>query len=304
MKISIVIPNYNGKKLLEKNLPAILGAVKEAEIIVVDDASTDESREFLRENYPQVRIIAKKKNEGFAASVNSGVRETKGDLIILLNSDVAPQEDFLHSLLPHFEDEKMFAVTCLEKSIEEDKTVLRGRGVGYFHRGFLIHRRGEVDKANTLWAGGGASMFRKNIWEKLGGLDTLYNPFYWEDIDLSYRAVKSGYTITFESKSIVVHTHSEGAIKKRYSPAEIKTIAYRNQIIFVWLNITDIRFIIEHILFIPFHIARAIISADTSFLKGFLLALSLLPSVFRKRNTNQKKTKLTDREVLQNVMLQ
>lgn len=164
-----------------------------------------------------------------------------------------------------------------------------------------MHRKGDVGEKNTLWVSGGAGMFRKKIWETLGGLDLLYNPFYWEDIDLSYRAVKRGYKIAFEDKSVVIHTHSEGSIQNIYSPAEIKTIAYRNQFFFVWLNITDLDFLFKHFIFIPFHLIKALISFDFPLIKGFFLAILKLPHVLSHRLKNQKKNTLSDKEVFRNI---
>jgi len=176
MKISIIIPNYNGEELLKKNLPKVLAASGNAEIVVVDDCSSDNSIEILKE-FP-VGVIRNEKNLGFSSTVNRGVKEAKGEVIILLNTDVAPQKDFIDFLTPHFNDEKVFAVGCMDKSIEGEKTILRGRGIGTWKKGFLIHSKGEVDKISTLWVGGGSGAFRKSIWEKLGGFCPLYNPSF------------------------------------------------------------------------------------------------------------------------------
>ena len=73
----------------------------------------------------------------------------------------------------------------------------------------LVHSRGEVNKTNTLWVNGGSGAFRKSIWEDLGGFDELYNPFYWEDIDLSYRAKKAGYKIIYVPTAKVYHKVSQ-----------------------------------------------------------------------------------------------
>ena len=224
MSISIIIPNYNGAELLKKNLPKVTDAIsnyKESiEIIVVDDCSTDSSMEILKK-LNGIRIIRNERNLGFSSTVNNGVRNASGEIVVLLNTDVKPEKEFLIPLLNHFNDEKIFAVGCKDKSIENGKTVLRGRGVGMWKKGFLIHSRGEVDKNTTLWVSGGSGAFKKSIWEKLGGFDELYSPFYWEDIDLSYRAIKSGYKILFEPKSVVIHEHQKGAIKRKYSPSHI-----------------------------------------------------------------------------------
>ena len=288
MNISVIIPNYNGEEILRKNLPRVLSAVGDAEIIVVDDASIDGSLEALDSFKEKVKIMKNEKNLGFSSTINRGVKEAKGEIIILLNTDVVPEKDFLKPLLSHFEDKKIFAVGCMDKSIEDGKTILRGRGVGQWKSGFLVHSRGELDKTNTLWVNGGSGAFRKSIWERLGGFNELYNPFYWEDIDLSYRALKSGYKILFESKSIVIHEHEKGAIKNKFSSSKIKSIAYRNQFIFVWKNATDINLQFLHLFWLPYYFVKAFLGGDLSFFKGFFMALFLLPKIIISSFKSQK----------------
>lgn len=303
MDLSVVIPNYNGEKLLEKNLSKlleVLSAYKEGktEIIVADDRSTDGSIEYLKKF--DVRIFINEKNLGFSSTVNKGVKEAKGEVIILLNTDVIPEKGFLEPLLEHFKDENVFAVGCLDKSIEKDKIVFRGRGLGKWEKGFLVHRRGEVDKTDTLWVSGGSGAFRKKIWEKLGGFNELYNPFYWEDIDLSYRALKSGYKILFEPKSVVRHYHEEGVIKNKYSSSQIKTIAYKNQFVFAWENATDYYLQFSHLFWLPYHLAKALSRKDWMFFLGFIKAFILLPKVIESSLNYQKFFVKKDSEVIKN----
>src|SRR5690348_5169505 len=109
--ISVVIPNYNGEELLKKNLPQVVEESKkyhgEKEIILVDDASEDDSLAFLHtfmlhtKSVP-IHILQNKRNKGFSSTVNKGVMLAKGDILVLLNTDVSPQEDFLNPLLEHF----------------------------------------------------------------------------------------------------------------------------------------------------------------------------------------------------------
>ena len=197
MKLSVVIPNYNGRDLLLKNLPAVIRHTPNAQVIVVDDASEDDSLQILARKFPDVKVIKKRKNSGFSSSVNLGVAQSAGDLIILFNSDLSPKKNYLKPLLSYFTDPVTFAVGLLQESHEKGGIVLRGRGEAEFKRGFLIHRRGEIDKKDTYWVSGGAGIFRKSLWQSLGGLREIYDPFYWEDIDLSYRAVRAGYKIFF-----------------------------------------------------------------------------------------------------------
>lgn len=281
MKISIVIPNYNGEELLKKNLPKVLEVAKKttAEVIIVDDGSTDSSVRVAESL--EVKVFKNLKNSGFSTTVNKGVESSKGDVIVLLNTDVYPEKDFLAPLSTDFKDKNVFAVGFLDKSKENGKLVLRGRGIGKWQKGFLVHSKGDVRKSNTLWASGGAAAFRKSIWEKLGGLDELYSPFYWEDIDISYRALKSGYKIIFDTKCAVYHDHKKGAIKTYYSEFDIKTIAYKNQFIFAWKNGTDFLLQFNQIFFLPYHLLKALGRRDWAFILGFLKAMAVLPKIIR-----------------------
>ncbi len=309
MVISIIIPNYNGEKLLKRNLPKVFGALKDSkynvEIIVVDDGSTDGSvQEFKIQNSKfkntnkKIKIIKNPKNLGFSSTVNKGVKESKGDVVVLLNTDAYPEKDFLVPLIQHFEDPNLFAVGCLDKSIENGKIVSRGRGIGHWEKGFLVHSRGEIDKTNTLWASGGSSAFRKSIWDKLSGLDEIYSPFYWEDIDLSYRALKAGYKILFEPKSIIYHEHRKGSIKTNYKEFEIKSIAYRNQFIFAWKNGTDFSVQFSQVFFLPYHLILALKNKDWAFFVGFIRAFVLLPKIIQSSFKDQKFFIKSDKEIV------
>lgn len=308
---SIVIPNYNGKHLFQKNFSSVVHALQHyeektkyhGEIILVDDASTDDSTSFIKSlikkyNSIQTQLIESEKNAGFASTVNIGVAHAQGNVVVLLNSDVSPEKSFLLPLLNHFSDASIFAVGCMDKSTEGEKTILRGRGVGTWKRGFLIHRKGEVDKKNTLWVSGGSGAFRKAMWDRLEGMDTLFNPFYWEDIDLSYRALKTGFKLIFEPASIVVHSHEEGIIKKTFSKEYVKTIAYRNQFIFTWKNITDMLLIVSHIIWLPYHIVSALYRGDMAFIKAFFLAFLLVPNIIQLRLRHNKNFCKSDSEVV------
>lgn len=269
MKISIVIPNRNGAGLLQKNLPHVLAAAGGAEIIVADDASSDNSLEILSKEFPKVKVLRKTHHDGFGSTVNVGVKEAKGEIVVLLNTDVRPEQNFLAPLIKHFDDTTVFGVGCLERSYENGKVMLRGRGEARWEKGFFVHSRGEVNKSTTAWVSGGSSAFRKSIWDKLGGMDALYDPFYWEDIDLSFRARKAGYKILFEPTSVVIHEHEQGIIKQDYSPFQINTIAYRNQFLFIWKHTPDIKIWLEHFFWTLVRLLQALFRGDFALHVGF-----------------------------------
>lgn len=281
--VSIVLPNWNGAYLLRKHLPFVIQAVKGAEIIVADDASSDESVKLLKSEFPKVKVVENKIRHGFAGNVNSGVAAASGEITVLLNTDVRPKKDFLVPLLSHFSDSNVFAVGCLEESHEQGKILLRGRGEARWEKGFFIHIRGEVDKSDTAWVAGGSGAFRKSMWDKLGGMDTLYSPFYWEDIDLSYRALKAGWRLVFEPKSIVAHFHEEGKIKSEFTAEDVKRIVYRNQFIFIWKNLSDFKIMLAHAFWTPVRLVQAVFRGDHPMFQGYLNALVRLPQILLAR---------------------
>lgn len=310
MKIDVVIPNYNGADLIKKNLSDVIRSFdghKEISIIIVDDGSEEDDYKKLRTSVDLVNmsskipvvLIRKEKNEGFSSTVNLGVRSSKADIILLLNSDAVPYKGFLEPCLKLIDKRpNLFGVGLMDVSVEGDKKVKRGRGVAFWKKGMLGHRRGEVDKKDTFWISGGSSIVRREIFEKLSGFDSLFNPFYWEDIDLSYRARKSGYEIEFLSESMVEHRHDEGSIKKHFSSSKVTSVAYKNQFIFHWKNITDFSLILSHFFWLPFHLLNATLKGDKNFLDGFFLALNKLPDIIKHRNSQKKFYVECDKDII------
>ena len=177
LSVSIVIPNYNGELILSKNLPVVIRASKNPknhiiEIIIVDDKSTDNSVNFIKSNFPQIKLIKHTANRGFSCAVNTGVRMAKGNLIALLNTDVTPEENFLESVFKHFERPEIFAVSFHEQNYSWAK--------GVFKDGFIGHEPGETGNKEhiSFWVSGGSGIFRRDYWIKLGGMDEkVFSPF-------------------------------------------------------------------------------------------------------------------------------
>lgn len=289
-KVSIVIPNYNGRALLEKNLPKVFEAkdyLKNSiiEVIIVDDASFDESVSLIKKNFPQIRLIKHKKNRGFSSSVNTGVRMAKGDLIVLLNSDVIPERNFLENTIPHFQDNNVFGVSLHEKGY--------GWAKASFKNGFVEHSPGKIHKRThiSFWVSGGSGVFRRDLWHKLGGMDEkLLSPFYWEDIDLSYRAQKRGYKLLWEPDSQVIHKH-ESTISK-LSKSYVSKIRERNELLFIWKNITSKNLFKKHISFLFLKIVK-----HPGYLRIVLAALLKLGLVMQKRKKEIKESKVSDEAI-------
>ena len=283
MKTSIILPNWNGRALLTKNLPFVV-ATHPDEIIVVDDGSTDGSVGYLREHYPQVKVVVHEKNQGFGKSCNDGVQQAKGDIIILLNTDVVPEEDILEHVTPHFADTSVFAVSLKEKTHSWAKASFNG---------FVNHGPGDVMSSThiSFWANGGSSAISKEKWDILRGFDELYAPFYWEDIDLSYRAWKRGWKVLWEPDALVEHKH-ESTIGKHFSKSYVESISQRNELIFIWKNITDQDLFIQHVKELGKRIA-----CHPTYVSRVFTMMTKLPRILRKRKVERAESKRSDKEI-------
>lgn len=247
LTISIVVPAYNGRQLLEQNLPTWLAAkeIKKnniSEIVIVDDKSRDDSVVYLNKNFKdKIRLVKHTQNRGFSAAVNTGFRSARHPLICLLNQDVSVEKDFLSFVVGHFNDEKVFGVSLHEKGY--------GYGIGRFKDGYIVHDPGVEKKqtTHTFWISGGSGVFRRSVWKELIGFDeTLLSPFYWEDVDISYRALKRGYKLLWEPKAKVIHAHESTINRKNFRTFKMNLIKDRNHLILNWKNLTSKSLIKKH----------------------------------------------------------
>jgi GT2 family glycosyltransferase len=238
--ISAVIPNYNGRKLLEENIPGLIAALKKSEqdyeIIISDDASTDDSISFLQNNYPSIIIIKNKVNQGFASTINKGIELASKDLIFALNSDVKLTPDYFIPQLRYFENPDTFGV--MGRIIGMDGTVQDGakypamRGLtikGTVNYILKENKTANISLPSFYLSGANALMERKKL-QELGGFDEIYSPFYGEDLDLSLRAWRLGWKCFYEHEAICIHPAST-TIGNYHKKQKIKIIATRNKLI-------------------------------------------------------------------------
>ncbi len=287
MKVSVVIINWNGEDKLRKYLPDILKVKGVDEFIVADDASTDKSIEILKNEFPSVCIVESHKNLGFSSNANSGVKNSSGDLVFLLNADAVPNTDCVVKALPYFEDEKTFSVGCNTGG---------NWSWGKFEKGFFWHYvdQGTSQTHQTLWSRGGSMILRKDIFNKLGGFDELFNPFYEEDTDLGYRATKRGYRNIWVKECIVDLPDEKGVIEKNFSKKKFSMVAQRNQLLFIWKNITDEELFNKH----KKELFKKLLKSP-KYLSVFLMAAVYLPQISKKRMIEKKESKLSDQKILE-----
>jgi GT2 family glycosyltransferase len=304
--VSMVVLTWNGKHLLEECLPSVVEAAEHyggpSEIIVVDDGSTDGSVEYLREHFPRVSVIALKENTGFQVGSNTGIKAARYDLVFLLNNDILLEGECIAPLAAHFTNEKLFAVGPLMRFPGSEEVLFSACGA-QFRRGVLTDEwaaRGGVDHcaqlSPTLYTCGGAMMFQKRIFEELGMFHHLYSPFYCEDVDICYQAWKCGYYVLYEPRSVVYHK-SQATISKMFSKRYYEFVNRRNWLLLMWRNLTDKRYLAEHLLFLFPRLAGQCLRGERAEVAAFLGALGRLPYVVRARMARRKPYTRSDAEI-------
>jgi len=304
--VSILIPNWNGRELLEKNLPAVMRAAENLgtdlhEIIIVDDGSTDDSVAFLRTHYPLIRVHRQPRNLGFHHAVNTGLRVSTGNIIILLNTDVEPDPNAFTPFLPHFDNPFLFGVSGKIFNGEKTTFLYGNRGGVFRHGHFSLKEKPESDTSSqNLFVCGGAGAFSRDKFMQLGGFDRLYYPFYYEEQDVSYRALKRGWKIAYEPQSIMYH-QIQGTIGKRLNNFRISLISARNNYLFSIKNITDSTWTIEQFIFIPLFLIRDLFRLRIRFILAFFMAIPRIPHAIISRYKEKAHHVITDREILKSV---
>ncbi len=303
---SVVIPNWNGRDLLERYLPSIVEALAgnpDNEIIVVDNGSSDGSVAMMQERFPSVRVLALDRNLGFGGGSNAGFRAAKNDIVVLLNSDMRVQPDFLAPLLAGFTDEQVFAVSCQIFFSDPDK--LReetGLTQGWWENGGLRVRHRDDPAIQDLYpcfyGGGGSCAFDRRKFLELGGFDELLRPFYLEDTDLGYLAWKRGWKVLYQPRSVVFHEH-RGTIGKKFSQSQIDLVLTKNFILFCWKNVHEWPRLWSHFFFM---FAGAVLSVffgdspERANLWGLWKAFLQLPGALGARMRARELAAITDTE--------
>lgn len=302
---SVVIPNWNGKDLLERFLPSVLDALSpDDELIVVDNASTDGSAELLRERFPRVKLIQTERNLGFGGGSNLGIASARNRIAVLLNNDMRVTKDFLQSLLEGFTDERVFAVSSQiffsDPSRRREET---GLTAGAFEKGFIRVRHEVSPEIDTLfptfYAGGGSTAYDREKFLELGGFDRLFEPFYLEDTDLSYCAWRKGWKVLYQPHSRLFHEH-RATIGKHYSREAILAYLKKNYVLMVWKNVHRPKWLLSHLTYLYGHMVLCWAGRETetrTSVGAFLHALRELPLALRCRWRALARSRVNDTAV-------
>ena len=249
MKTAVIILNWNGAEMMRKFLPSVVANTPEADVIVADNGSTDNSLEVLRSEFPSVGIIQLDKNYGFAEGYNRAIAQVDHEYIVLLNSDIETPVQWL-SPLETFMDSNPDVAACQPKLlsyINKEMFEYAGASGGYIDRFGYPYCRGRIfgiveadkgqydDTADIHWATGACMMVRRSIYTTLGGLDARFFA-HNEEIDLCWRMRLAGHRICCIPQSHVYHlgggTLPQGNPRKTY-------LNFRNNLTMLYKNLPE-----------------------------------------------------------------
>jgi GT2 family glycosyltransferase len=247
LKIAVVILNWNGTKLLEQFLPSIVQFSPEADIYVADNASTDDSIDFVTTHFPTVQTVKNESNYGFAKGYNEALKHIDAEIFALVNSDIEVTENWLKPIIETFEKEPKTAV--IQPKILDFKRKeyfeYAGAAGGFTDKYGFMFCRGRIfetlekdtkqydDNCEIFWASGACFFIRSSVYSELKGFDDDFFA-HQEEIDLCWRAFNKGHIIKYNSQSTVYHvggaTLQQGNPKKTF-------LNFRNSLLMLIKNL-------------------------------------------------------------------
>lgn len=217
MDLAIVILNWNGKNYLEKFLPSVTNFSKGHRIIVADNASTDDSVIFIKNNYPEIELIINSSNGGFAKGYNDALKKIDAEFYLLLNSDIEVTENWLEPLLKSMQDPSVAGCQPKILAYHNKKSFEHaGASGGFIDKDYFPFCRGRIldvveedlgqynHSQEIFWATGAALLIRSKLYHEVGELDEDFFA-HMEEIDLCWRLKKKGYRFMVEPESVVYH---------------------------------------------------------------------------------------------------
>jgi GT2 family glycosyltransferase len=311
MDVSIVIPTWRGRSLLEAYLPSVIAAADlyrgsraaDTEILIIEDAGGDDTLVWLQSRYrDRVVVLEHERNLGFCAACQTGFEHARFPVVLLLNNDVRLKTDCIAPMVRHFKRPDVFAVTGKMFSQKGD-VVCNGGKIGQFRRGMWSSYRNydarpstEADVPFLSFAAIGAfSAYDRNKFLQLGGFDPLTAMF--EDIDISYRGWKRGWRIEYEASSIAYHDANQ-TMKRRYKGRSRDRLSRRSRIIMHWILLHDRILFGEHLASIAVKLLASWLWLDWTFYWAIFTALQNLGTIRQKRKENRRLAKRSDRELI------
>jgi GT2 family glycosyltransferase len=311
MDVSIVIPTWRGKSLLEAYLPSVIAASDcyrreqgaDTEVIIVEDAGGDDTLPWLRCRYgEEVVVFEHEQNLGFCAACGTGFAHARFPVVLLLNNDVRLKRDCIAPMIRHFKHPEVFAVTGKMFSQQGD-VFCNGGKVGRFRRGMWSSYQNydvlppeNADSSFPSFAAIGAfSAYDREKFMQLGGFDPL--TAMYEDIDISYRGWKRGWRIEYEPLSIAYHDANQ-TMKRRYRGRSRDLLSRRSRIIMHWILIHDRVLFGQHLASIAVQLLTSWLWLDWTFYWAVFTALRNLRAIRQKRNEARRMAVRSDRDLI------
>lgn len=315
--VSIIILQYNGINLVDRCLKSLKKTrYKNYEIIIVDNKSTDNSVEFIKKNYPEIKLIENEKNYGFAEGNNIGAKYANGEYIVFLNNDVEVDPNWLGEIVNIMKREGV--VACQPKVLslrDKKKFEYAGAGGGFIDKyGYPICRgrvydvieedRGQYDdEIEVFWVCGVCMFVRKDIFLNIGGFDKYFF-VYGEETDLCWRLNLLGYKLKYAPRSVIYH------LGRGTAGTKIKTWywLHRNHSILLLKNYS-LRTIIK---ILPWKLILEIMAFTVFLFKDYKRSLGILLAwlwiishpfnIIKRHNEIQKIRKVSDKEIVKKML--
>lgn len=296
--VSAIIVNYNGRQWLQRCLDSLIGQTyKELEIIVVDNASTDDSIDYIRTHYPQVVLVLSDDNSGFANGVNQGIASARGQDILLFNTDAWVEYDFVEKLNQERRDRQLDLIAPNENNYEN--TIHQRFSTTLDVIGYPARRPPVRD---SLYLQGVCMLFSAELYRETGGLDNDYF-MYYEETDWCWRLQLFGKHIAY-SNSLFIHHAGSGTTGKNI-----------NRNAFLWRNQNCLQTLLKNLRWynlvwiLPLYLVQNIIDCvglvlvgkfdiATTYPSGLQFNIKLLPKTLEKRRHIQQRRIKKEREIL------
>ncbi|HNW92703.1 MAG TPA: glycosyltransferase [bacterium] len=284
-ELSIVIPAWNARELLAESLPLTLAALAAdgvaAELVVIDNASSDGTAAWLAERYPDARVTTLPANEGFVLASNRGVRLATASRVLLLNADMALEPGFARLVLPLLADDRVFAV---DSRIIDWETGADCEGARQLRHGVVwlkLARRVADGPVATAYATGGGCVIDREKFLALGGFAELFAPGYAEDYDLSLRAWRHGWRVLHQPQAVTRHRQQQ-TWRQLIGEARRRRLLMRNLWLLHWRHLSWPCLLLQALCW-PLLAALQTLRYGLPALHGALAALPLLPRALAQR---------------------
>ena len=297
--LSAIIPSLDDLELLERCLSSLTAEVERRavgdELIVVDDTGQGRLATALASNFPEVRVLSNAENLGFGAALLAGVEAASCELALCLNPDIVVRAGSLDPLVTSLDDDSVAAAVPrllldgVEDAIESDTLFVETDGLYSVAQPSLGEDSVDVDGTPlpVAFAVGGACLLRRDEFLERGGFDALFEPFYWEDVDLGLEAWRAGRRVLLVPASTFEH-HHRGTIGRVVPKKLVRAAQERNRLLCQWKHLGGEGEWREHVDALVRWCVDAWLNDEREELEWLLLALSKLDQVFASRESSSE----------------